>query len=329
MALLKVRRQLAMVIDLNKCLGCQTCTLACKTQWTNRNGREYMYWNMVETMPGRGYPRDWQLAGGGFNEGGELMTGRLPNLASDYGLPWEYNYQELLRTGDSQMFGPVQGSNWGPNWDEDQGGGIYPNSYYFYLPRICNHCSRPACLEACPRKAIYKREEDGIVLVDLRRCRGYRYCVESCPYKKVFYNPLLKKAEKCIFCFPRVEKGIAPACARQCVGRIRHVGYLEDREGAVYRLVHEWRVALPLKAQFGTGPNVFYIPPISPPRFLPDGNLSEEPRIPSDLLIDLFGERVPEVLALLDQEMARKRAGQSSELLDTLIAYVHREMFRI
>ena len=49
-------RQLAMVMDLNKCIGCQTCTVSCKTQWTNRNGREYMYWNNVETRPGTGYP---------------------------------------------------------------------------------------------------------------------------------------------------------------------------------------------------------------------------------------------------------------------------------
>ena len=59
-------------------------------------------------------------------------------------------------------------------------------SWFFYLQRICNHCGYPACLAACPRKAIYKRPEDGIVLIDQERCRGYQECVKACPYKKTF-----------------------------------------------------------------------------------------------------------------------------------------------
>ena len=84
----------------------------------------------------------------------------------------------------------------GANWDEDVGEGEYPNSYYFYLPRLCNHCTKPACLAACPMKAIRKREEDGIVLVDLQKCRGIRNCIRACPYKKVYFNPKRAKAEE-------------------------------------------------------------------------------------------------------------------------------------
>ena len=90
------KRQLAMVMDLNKCIGCQTCTTACKTQWTNRNGRESMYWNNVETHPGQGYPRKWQEAGGGFDEQGNLRPGRIPDLDRDYGAPIDMNYDEAL-----------------------------------------------------------------------------------------------------------------------------------------------------------------------------------------------------------------------------------------
>jgi dimethylsulfide dehydrogenase subunit beta/complex iron-sulfur molybdoenzyme family reductase subunit beta len=246
-----------MVMDLNKCIGCHTCTSACKTQWTNRNGREYMYWNNVETKPGDGYPRYYEASGGGFDENGQLKMGKLPS-AEDYGEPWEYNYEEALMTGTDPWLRPNVKPTWGPNWDEDEGEGLYPNSYHFYLPRICNHCTNPACLAACSRNAIYKRQEDGIVLIDQERCRGYRYCVTACPYKKVYFNEQVSKSEKCIFCYPRIEKGLPTACAQQCVGRIRWIGYRDDEDGPIHTLVDKYRVALPLHAEWGTQPNVFY-----------------------------------------------------------------------
>jgi nitrate reductase beta subunit len=79
---------------------------------------------------------------------------------------------------------------------------------------------------ACPSGAIYKRAEDGVVLVNENKCRGWRMCVASCPYKKVYYNWSTGKSEKCILCFPRLETGQAPACAHSCVGRIRYMGVL-------------------------------------------------------------------------------------------------------
>ena len=97
---------------------------------------------------------------------------------------------------------------------------------YNYLPRICNHCLNPACVAACPSGAIYKRAEDGVVLVNENKCRAWRMCVAACPYKKVYYNWSTGKSEKCILCFPRLETGQAPACAHSCVGRIRYMGVL-------------------------------------------------------------------------------------------------------
>ena len=210
-------RQLAMVMDLNKCIGCQTCTVACKTQWTNRNGREYMYWNNVETRPGAGYPRQWEEMGGGFDAARRPAGGHRPVRAA------ATTARPGTTTSTRPRWAPRCG-RWttprnGPNWDEDVGAGDFPNSYFFYLPRICNHCTNPGCLAACPRGAIFKRDQDGIVLVDQERCEGLRYCIAGCPYKKIYFNPKIFKSEKCIFCFPRVEKGLPPACAQQCVGR--------------------------------------------------------------------------------------------------------------
>jgi len=335
------RRQIAMVMDLNKCIGCQTCTTACKTQWTNRDGREYMYWNNVETHPGNGYPSRWEESGGGgFDDAGNLKPGRIPDLHRDYGAPFELNYDEALgcvtvdkhsSSSDNERpeLKPVVQPVNGPNWDEDQGAGEYPNNYYFYLPRICNHCTNPACLAACPRQAIYKREEDGIVLIDQERCRGYQHCIAACPYKKIYFNPVTKKSEKCIFCYPRIEQGLATACAQQCVGRIRFIGYLDDVDGPIHKLVEKWKVALPLHAEYNTQPNVYYVPPLSPPKYDAQGRMTGERRIPDAFLTGLLGPRVPEVLKLLEQEREKKRRGKESELMDLLIAYRHEEMFKL
>ncbi len=148
----------------------------------------------------------------------------------DYGQTFEYNYAERLFQGGMQPVMPPQEVRNTPNWDEDVGALMLGENYYFYLPRLCNHCTNPACLEACPRKAIYKRAEDGIVLVDQERCEGYRYCMKACPYKKIYFNELPGKAQKCIFCYPRIEKGEVNACAKQCPGRLRFVGFLDDPE---------------------------------------------------------------------------------------------------
>ncbi len=323
------KRQLAMVMDLNKCIGCQTCTVACKTQWTNRNGRDYMYWNNVETFPGTGYPRNWQNLGGGFDPSGDLKKGVVPNLERDYGIPWEYNYSELEK---GKQFRPHVDPRWGPNWDEDEGAGTFPyDNYFFYIPRICNHCDNPACLASCPRDAIFKRDSDGVVLIDQERCQGYRYCVAGCPYKKIYFNPKTGKSEKCIMCFPRVEKGLPSACSQQCVGRIRFMGFLDDKEGQVHKLVNEYKVALPLRADYGTTPNVFYVPPVdSPPKYDANGKpIPGSDRIPVEELERLFGPEVKRVIKTIKDEKEKKKNGKESQLLDILIAFKHSDMFRM
>jgi nitrate reductase beta subunit len=136
----------------------------------------------------------------------------------------------------------------GPNWDDDLGGSpLYARNdvnfkdlsqsekdslfqlermAMFYIPRICNHCANPACVAACPSGAIYKRGEDGIVLINQKKCRAWRLCVTACPYKKVYFNWNTGKSEKCILCYPRLETAQITACMHSCVGRIRYLGVL-------------------------------------------------------------------------------------------------------
>jgi nitrate reductase beta subunit len=166
-----------------------------------------------------------------------------------------------------------------PNVGEDDCAGHIENgaslavphlTWFFYLARICNHCTYPGCLASCPRGSIYKRQEDGIVLVDQNRCRGYQECVRGCPYKKVFFNPMTGTSEKCIGCFPKLETGLQPQCFVNCIGKIRLAGWISKPEEAkadnpIDYLVHIKKVALPLFPQFGLEPNVYYIPPLHAP----------------------------------------------------------------
>lgn len=288
----------------------------------------------------------------------------------DYYEPWTYDYETLIHT-KRKNHQPVARPRslvtkkrmeikWGPNWDDDLAGGDIARSdqnlqklsqqismdfhdiFMKYLPRTCNHCLNPACVAACPSGAMYKRDEDGIVMVSQDVCRGWRHCVPSCPYKKVFYNWETNKAEKCMFCFPRVENGLPMICAETCVGRIRYTGILlfdmerveeaakvkeqgkiyenmlsvildphdptviaearaagipeatlkAAQQSPIYKLVKQWRVALPLHPEYRTLPMVWYVPPLSPilhrrsaDVYLPE---AEEMRIPVEYLAHLL-----------------------------------------
>jgi len=203
-------------------------------------------------------------------------------------------------------------------------------NFYFYLPRICNHCTYPACLEACPRKAIYKREEDGIVVLDQQRCQGYRYCIQACPYKKIYFNEIAGKSEKCIFCYPRLERVTVNACAAQCPGRLRFVGLVDDPESPVYKLVRVYRVALPLFPERGTKPNVYYVPPFNPPKRGNYGkSILDDPRLPLDYLVYLFGAEVKDAIRRLESELTRAQEGRRSDLLQLLIGRDHAVRYRV
>src|ERR1044072_53135 len=269
---MKVRAQVGIVMSLDKCIGCHTCSVTCKQVWTNRPGTEYVWFNNVETKPGLGYPRRWEdneqwRGGWELDRKGRLLLkggGQIRKLLSifsnpdlptidDYYEPWTYDYETLINAPlskhdpvarpHSQLTGKEMSLKWGPNWDDDLAGapenaprdpllkGIeehvklaYEKAFMFYLPRICEHCLNPSCVASCPSGAMYKREEDGIVLVDQDKCRGWRFCVSGCPYKKVYFNHRTGKAEKCTLCYPRIEAGLPTICSETCVGKIRYLG---------------------------------------------------------------------------------------------------------
>lgn len=318
------KRQLSWVVDLNKCIGCQTCSIACKVLWHQQDpGTESMWWMTVNTQPGRGMPRDWETMGGGYVDG-KLQLGRAPTK-DEIGGGWDYNYDEVLRSPrkkNTQLIATSGNPNWGMNWEEDEGAGEYPNSYYYYMPRMCGHCTKPACVESCPHDAIFKREEDGVVLVDQEKCRGNGSCVRACPYKKIDFNRETRVAQKCIGCFPRVDHGVAPACVRQCPGRAMFVGFLDDEDSIVHKLVHKWKVAIPEHPEFGVESNFYYVPPLAPAPINADGSINEEGRrIPREHLESKFGPAVNKALETLETEIEKRRNGGSSELLDALILY--------
>ncbi|NRD79647.1 nitrate reductase subunit beta [Bacillus sp. BRMEA1] len=357
---MKIKAQIGMVMNLDKCIGCHTCSVTCKNTWTNRPGAEYMYFNNVETKPGIGYPKRWedqeQYKGGWEVKNGKLQlksgskANRLLNLffnpnlpeIDDYYEPWNYDYETLTNSPErktqpvarpkSALTGEFMEILWGPNWEDDLAGGHvtglrdpnvekmenqirteFEDVFMMYLPRICEHCVNPSCVSACPSGAMYKRDEDGIVLVDQNACRGWRHCVSSCPYKKVYFNWQTNKAEKCTLCFPRIEAGLPTICSETCVGRIRYLGVMlydadkvqdaataEEKDlyhaqlgifldphdpeiiakareegipmewieaaqtSPIYKMIIDWKIALPLHPEYRTMPMVWYIPPLSP-----------------------------------------------------------------
>ncbi|MCC6750172.1 MAG: dehydrogenase [Deltaproteobacteria bacterium] len=277
-------KQVAYIFDTNKCIECQTCTIACKTTWTSGKGQEHIFWNNVETKPYGGYPQGWDLRlleklepaswEGGALKSKTIFEGNNPLDPPNGHLPTAPDYA-APNLGEDDASGNVEK---GMHFK-----GVHP-VWMFYLARICNHCDSPACLAACPRKAIYKRPEDGIVLIDQARCRGYQECARACPYKKTFYNLVSRASEKCIGCFPRVEQGEVARCVETCIGKIRLHGFRTPQgapreDNPLDYLIHVRKVALPLYPQFGTGPNVFYIPPL---------------HVPNGFLEQLFGPKAEE-----------------------------------
>lgn len=196
----KLAHHWVMVIDLRKCVGCQACVVACKSE-NNVPAGVYRTWvDVVEV--GTMVP----------DPGGSVVT-------------------------------------------ED--GTYAPQVRRLSLPRLCNHCDDPPCVEVCPVQATFKRE-DGLVLIDYEKCLGCGYCINACPYDGRYFNPVQQTADKCTFCVQRIDRGLLPACVTSCVARARVFGDANDPDSEVSQLLATYPTQQ-LKASLGTKPQVFYI----------------------------------------------------------------------
>jgi nitrate reductase / nitrite oxidoreductase, beta subunit len=299
------KKQVGMIMDLNKCIACQTCTVICKTTWTPGRGQEHILWNNVESKPYGFYPLGWDV-----------------RILDEHGVqPLEgekYEGKTIFESapaGEKALGYMPSGDDYAhPNIGEDDSTGLMERgalldlphmNWMFYLPRICNHCTYPSCLAACSRQSIYKRQEDGIVLIDQERCRGYRECVKNCPYKKTFYNPVNGSSEKCVGCYPKIEQGLQTQCTTSCIGKIRLTGFVGTPETArednpMDYIVHHAKLALPLYPQFGLEPNVYYIPPI---------------HVPPPFLHQMFGDKTAAAINTY------KKAAEDEKLLGALLLF--------
>lgn len=126
----------------------------------------------------------------------------------------------------------------------------------FFVPKLCNHCKNPPCVQVCPVGATFTTR-DGVVLVDNDHCIGCRYCIQACPYGARFLNPETKTADKCSFCYHRIVRGLLPACVEVCPTQARIFGDTVLRSSRMTRFFRFNEIQV-LKADLNTDPQVFY-----------------------------------------------------------------------
>lgn len=126
----------------------------------------------------------------------------------------------------------------------------------FFVPKLCNHCANPPCVQVCPVGATFQTK-DGVVLVDEKYCVGCRYCIQACPYGARYMHPEKHVADKCTFCYHRIAKGLVPACVEVCPTQARVFGDLNKQSSPIRRFLR-FNAIKALKQELNTRPKVFY-----------------------------------------------------------------------
>lgn len=181
-----------MVIDLERCIGCDACTVACK----------------------------------------------IENISTGYWI------RVLTQNTDQK----------------DTPSGQFPNLKMEWMPLLCNHCSNPPCVDACPNEALVKREDGPVILIE-ENCNGCQACVNACPYDVIYFNEQKNIIEKCYLCVHRIDQGLEPFCVICCEGQAIHFGDLNDPNSKVSEIIKK-KETFRLKPEIGTEPSIFYCPPM-------------------------------------------------------------------
>lgn len=205
-------------VDATKCIGCLRCAEACKVEnHVPFNPHEFRTW--VE--------RYVYLEG---EEKPHVDSQDDPGDVAAAGTPLNYRFDDRYKNAKVEKA--------------------------FFVPKLCNHCENPPCVQVCPVGATYKTP-DGVVLIDKNYCIGCRYCVQACPYGARYFNEDTHTADKCTWCYHRITKGLNPACVEACPAGARIFGDLDDAASPINEFIRSHPVRV-LKPWTGNGPHVYY-----------------------------------------------------------------------
>jgi tetrathionate reductase subunit B len=213
------KHQWAFGVDATKCIGCLRCVEACKNE-NHVPGNAHQFRTWVE--------RYVYLEG---EESARIDSHQDPVNIAASGSQKEYRFADRYKGAKVEKA--------------------------FFVPKLCNQCEHPACVQVCPVGATY-RTKDGVVLIDDKRCIGCRYCVQACPYGARYFDEERGVPDKCTWCYHRITRGMQPACVESCPVGARVFGDLRDRGSPISLFVRNNRVQV-LRPESGNAPRVFYV----------------------------------------------------------------------
>jgi len=206
-------------VDATKCIGCLRCVEACKKEnHVPPDAHHFRTWvERYVTLEGE--------------ETARVDSQADPVNIAASGSEGEYRFADRYRDANVEQA--------------------------FFVPKLCNHCTHPACVQVCPTGATYKTE-DGVVVIDHTYCIGCQYCVQACPYGARYFNEDKGVTDKCTWCYHRITKGLQPACVEVCPVGARIFGDRNDKQSAISQFIQHNRVSV-LRIETGNAPNVFYV----------------------------------------------------------------------
>ena len=206
-------------VDAAKCIGCLRCVEACKAE-NNVPGDAHHFNTWVE--------RYVYLEG---ETGARVDSHHDPVNIAASGSEGEYRFANRYKDAKVEKA--------------------------FFVPKLCNQCTHPACVQVCPTGATFQTK-DGVVLIDDKYCIGCQYCVQACPYGARYFNASKGVSQKCYWCYHRITKGLQPACVEACPVGARGFGDRNDKQSPISLFIRNNRVQV-LRPESGNAPNVFYV----------------------------------------------------------------------